>query len=351
MSGMQAGFQQVSSGSALVHFEKKWVPNEFKTRVEGRPVGEYRDFIRIIFPGETQSIMDREVKPEDTQRFPREWAAYQNNQEQIPDGTPVEEWPGLKPSEVQMLRANNIRTIEQLGEMPDVNLQTIMGGYRLRERARTFLTTMVRASRETHVVEGEKGLLQIAVTMETEAANAVVVVDSDVNDAHGKLTVIEDNIREAKAVFDRAVELHKGEIERHTKALQDAETNYKGVVASLTASRETWQKKLADWKARHDAAVKAASEHGPGSQTMVQPPQAPPVAPPIEVPQYATPTPMEPVAEIRGSEDGGDPTADPAFFDRSFKDGDEGVAAAQEAKPTPKPRGRPKGSKTRRAKK
>ena len=110
-----------------------------KSEREGRPVYEKRDFIKIIQPGE-RDVIDREVNDFDKMRFQRQWAAYQAQQEQVPDGTPIAILYPHDPDICDTLRALKVHTIEQLGGMTEQGISRLgLGGRNYVERAKAFL--------------------------------------------------------------------------------------------------------------------------------------------------------------------------------------------------------------------
>jgi len=101
----------------IVGFYKKSVLNAARSRDEGRPVHEGRDFVKIQHPGETLNIVDRPVRDDDMQRWPRQWGLYQQGVRQVPDGVPISLLFPAKPEVETMLRGYNIHTVEQLAHL------------------------------------------------------------------------------------------------------------------------------------------------------------------------------------------------------------------------------------------
>src|SRR5271165_5461847 len=92
-----------NDGALLVTFYKEKVFMAFQSEQQAKPVYEYMDYIHIILPG-GKSDSKRKVRLEapvganwlsDPDRFPRQWQAYLNKQEQVQSGTPLEEFPPL----------------------------------------------------------------------------------------------------------------------------------------------------------------------------------------------------------------------------------------------------------------
>ncbi len=127
---------------AIPQFFTEAVKLEWKSRQEGRPIFEDRDFVRIIIPGDRRSMAVEPVGEAHKERWPREYEAFRAGREAPLEGTPLSEWPVslMGPARVQELAYFNLRTVEQLAAVNDAQLQNLgMGSRELRERARTWL--------------------------------------------------------------------------------------------------------------------------------------------------------------------------------------------------------------------
>jgi hypothetical protein len=129
----QRGQQQDMS---MPRFYIRAVKNQFKSDDAGHEVFEDREYVEIITPGNNKSIVDRQVRDEDKQRWPGQYAAFKANQEPPLEGWPLKEWGAISASLSQELASLNIKTVEQLANLADQHLIKIMGGYQLREKAR-----------------------------------------------------------------------------------------------------------------------------------------------------------------------------------------------------------------------
>lgn len=122
-----------------VQFFAHSVHLEFQSKEEGRPVYAKRDFVRVIQPGERDK-MEREAREDDKMRWPKQWAAYEAQQQQVPDGTPIDVlFPGA-PHEVAMLKALHIHTVEMLAQLSEAGIGRLgLGGRTKVERAKKFM--------------------------------------------------------------------------------------------------------------------------------------------------------------------------------------------------------------------
>jgi hypothetical protein len=106
---------------------------------QGRPVFKEVPYIKIMVPGDKDNIVQRPVRDQDKQRFPRQWQAFQNNEDEPMVGTPLTEWAFVNRSQVEELKYFGIRTIEDLANAPDSQIQKFMGINALKEKAKIFL--------------------------------------------------------------------------------------------------------------------------------------------------------------------------------------------------------------------
>ena len=123
----------------VVNFYVRAVQNTFKTAQEGRPIFDESEFVRIIIPGDTKTIIDTKVTAEYRHRFQDKYERFQKGMAQAQSGTPLEVWPQMTVGQVAELKATGITTVEQLAELSDTNAQKFMGSFQLRQKAQAFL--------------------------------------------------------------------------------------------------------------------------------------------------------------------------------------------------------------------
>ena len=146
---MEAGYGLTESAynpndgdaTLAVKFEKRPVENKTRTLAEGRPIFEEVDFITIEQPGNKDEVRDHKVRQNDINRFPEHWKRYKarTDNEEALTGTPLSEWPQISRSQVEELTFYHVRTVEQLAAVTDANLQNMMGGVVMKQKARAFL--------------------------------------------------------------------------------------------------------------------------------------------------------------------------------------------------------------------
>jgi hypothetical protein len=83
----------------------------------GRQIFKDVVYVRIQPPGERLNIIDRPATESDAKRWPLQWAAFKQNQMQVPDGTPIEQLYPDKPAIAATLRAYGVHTIEMCAEL------------------------------------------------------------------------------------------------------------------------------------------------------------------------------------------------------------------------------------------
>lgn len=112
---------------------------------EGRPIYKNVEFITISFPADNTKQLVRPViyestmtQPSDLERFPKQWAAFKAQQQDVHDGMPLTQWAALSKAQVMELKGMNIHTVEQLAAVADMNLKW-MGAREMRENARVWL--------------------------------------------------------------------------------------------------------------------------------------------------------------------------------------------------------------------
>lgn len=132
--------QMTEERGTIVTFDLHPYHLKRKSEEMGSPQYEDRLYVKIVQPLNRNSEVHRPATEDDKRRWPIRWRQFQDGQEQIGTGTPLKEWPLLGPSQVMMLIGLGIKTVEQLADVSDVNLNTLgMGARELRTKAQTWL--------------------------------------------------------------------------------------------------------------------------------------------------------------------------------------------------------------------
>jgi len=118
--------------------------DEEKTLAEGRPQFKDEAYVRIMVPGDKDSVVIRPARDMDKQRFHKQWASFERGEGEIHEGTPLKAWPMVTRSQVEELKFFGIYTVEQLADLADVHVQKFMGVGVLKQQAQAF----IQASRE-----------------------------------------------------------------------------------------------------------------------------------------------------------------------------------------------------------
>ena len=129
-----------------VQFYKKSLKQDLASDEAGRPIFKEFDFVRIMIPGDNLTEIDTYAQESHKQRFPRQWAHYQNqvsNHEDIV-GTPLDQWPQVTRSQAEELRGLKFHTVEAIADCSDQQLQRIgmvagMSPHNFRLKAKAFL--------------------------------------------------------------------------------------------------------------------------------------------------------------------------------------------------------------------
>jgi hypothetical protein len=136
-----------------VRFFIENVYQEFRSKQEGRAIYEPVTKVHIYSPGAKSDIIktvqmeDEPNMPSHPNRFPRQWAQFKAQQEQIPDGVPLEMCKFLPGYRVMELKAQKIHTAEQYAAVPDNILQSLgMGALRERDLCKAYLSEDVKVA-------------------------------------------------------------------------------------------------------------------------------------------------------------------------------------------------------------
>ena len=137
---------QNADSRLAVQFYKKSMKQEDASAEAGRPIFKEFDFVRIMIPGDNLTEIDTYAQDSHKQRFPRQWAHYQNQVAGHEDivGTPLDQWPQVTRSQAEELRGLKFYTVEAIADCSDQQLQRIgmvagMSPHNFRLKAKAFL--------------------------------------------------------------------------------------------------------------------------------------------------------------------------------------------------------------------
>lgn len=163
--------------SLVVFFYNKAVPQPGKSKAAGTPVYENVTFVRMAPPGEKLNIVDRPAVGNDARRFPLQWAQFEKNAEQIPEGTPVDLLYPENPAIAATLRASGIHTIEQCAEMSAHALDNVgMGSQTWQNAAQKYMKAVnkgIKASQYRQDVEERDRQISFLTKQVEELKNTV----------------------------------------------------------------------------------------------------------------------------------------------------------------------------------
>lgn len=156
----------VGNRGAFARFSREPVKNKKLSDEAGSDIFQEEIHVRILMPGDPLSIPQRRVKLSDgtvvgqewIDGFPKEWAAFEAGGEQMPDGTPLAEWPRCTISLKATLNSIHIFTVEQLANCNEAVLDKIgMGARKLQAEARAFVETRENsAAAMRHAAEAQQ---------------------------------------------------------------------------------------------------------------------------------------------------------------------------------------------------
>jgi hypothetical protein len=114
--------------------------NQQKSKDEGRPIFEDKEFIKIMIPGSKSNVIDRVVRQSDFSRFPEHYRRFKARIDQdLVEGTRLEEWPGITRGQCEELKFFNVFTVEQLATLAASSAGNIMGIQALKTKATIYL--------------------------------------------------------------------------------------------------------------------------------------------------------------------------------------------------------------------
>lgn len=128
-----------------------------------------RDFVRIRFPGDTKTELDREVKDQDKERFYRKWELYQKQLSQYGTDTMLEDAGFLRAGEIEILNKAGIKTAKELAALTDNYLATLGPGAReMSLKAKRFVQSEAQEAKHQALLKENYALNNRIATQESQ---------------------------------------------------------------------------------------------------------------------------------------------------------------------------------------
>lgn len=127
--------------SLFVVFYKGVVQNQGRTIEEGRPIYDDVECVRIIIPGDKNSVIDRPAERNDKRRFPKQYAAFLDGakEEDQVSGTRLSDWPFLSRAQIAEFKHLGLVTVEHIAECRDDVVSRVPGLQQLKRNAQLWL--------------------------------------------------------------------------------------------------------------------------------------------------------------------------------------------------------------------
>jgi hypothetical protein len=125
----------------FVTFYMGVLKNESKSLEQGRPIFDDVESVRILVPGDRNSVVDRPATPDDKRRFAKQYDGFKRGlkDEEQTSGVRLTDWPFLTKGQCEELRFLGLRTVEQLAECRDDVCARVPGLVTLKQNAGVWL--------------------------------------------------------------------------------------------------------------------------------------------------------------------------------------------------------------------
>jgi hypothetical protein len=163
------------------------IANEARSTAEGRAIFDDVECVRIIVPGDKNSIVDRPATQQDKQRFTRQYGLFKQGakEDEQTSGTRLSDWPFLSRAQGEELRYLGIKTVEQLASVRDDITSRVPGLVGLKQHAAVWLA---KASKSAEAAQFTKEL--------QEQTNRVASLEEVVRDQAARIEKLLDSRKE-----------------------------------------------------------------------------------------------------------------------------------------------------------
>lgn len=143
-------------------FHLKAVYLKKKSEEAGRPIYEDREYVQILIPGNKTEMPDVPVNEQHKERWPEQYKRFKAKQQQVHEGTPLEQWPQMTPARVSALKDSNIFTVEQLSSLPDSQANAVGPDFQtMKAKAKAYLDSADGAASHERVEQLESRIREL----------------------------------------------------------------------------------------------------------------------------------------------------------------------------------------------
>jgi hypothetical protein len=164
----------------FAEFYTKSVIDQARSKESGYPVFHDVTFIKIIQPGDSRlSEYNQPARPQDIERFPRQYAQFQRGQKQEVEGAPLSLLFPSQPAIVDNLRRFGVFVVEQLANLSDTALQEIgIGGRTFQQKAKEYLA-QAEKGKDFHGLSSRLDTLELQLMEKDDKIKALTLALSE----------------------------------------------------------------------------------------------------------------------------------------------------------------------------
>lgn len=130
---------QALQENLLVSFFNKSVKMNRESEEKGVPIFKEILYIKKVVPFKDKDSIEKKASPEEIAKYTAQYQAFQNREKYEEEGVLIKNWNYASESEVQMLLAHKVVTVEQVAALDDVAVKRMgNGGRALRNAARKY---------------------------------------------------------------------------------------------------------------------------------------------------------------------------------------------------------------------
>ena len=183
----------MTKGMALITFEVRDIEDRLESNKAGHYVGRDID-VACVTPVGGRHTHEQEVTPgllaswKNSQEYRYRYDAYmawKEGAEPPVNGSPLKNWPPISPAQLKQLNSRNIRSVEELAELPDDALPSFGPGTRIiRDKAREW----IKSSSDIGKVVAEIEILKSKLESVEEDNRKLQAANSDLTETVKQLT-------------------------------------------------------------------------------------------------------------------------------------------------------------------